>query len=319
MPDDPKDHPARFRVPPAYAGYRLDQFLQRMIPRLSRSKVQRAIGERVRLSWQAPVKPSTPVREGCDVFVDDPEVNEPEFDFHPPILFEDRDLLVIDKPAGLVVHPTHSHLRNTVITLLRRQRGEPQLTLLHRLDAETSGVLLIGRHRWAARRMQTRFERGRVSKTYLALVFGVPESESFSVELPLGTSSRDGFVFRQSPRAERTRECRTEFRVLRAQTDTALVEASLVTGRRHQIRAHLACVGHPIVGDKLYALDDREYRRYLSNGALDGRQLATLRASRCMLHARAARLEHPRDRDRWVEVQAPLPADMRTLLEENPS
>ena len=315
MPDDPKGHPARFRVPPAYAGYRLDQFLQRMIPRLSRNKIQRAIDERVRLTWQAPVKASTPVRKGCDVFVDDPDVNEPELDFHPPILFEDRDLLAIDKPAGLVVHPTHSHLRNTVITLMRRQRGEPGLTLLHRLDAETSGVLLIGRHRWAARRMQTSFERGQVAKTYLALVFGVPQRDEFTIELPLGTSSRYGFVFRQTPEGERARPCRTDFRVLERHEDTALVEARLVTGRRHQIRAHLAWSGHPLVGDKLYRLTDGEYRSYLRAGELEQSQLDTLRAARCMLHARCAELDHPRDRRRRVRIEAPLPDDMRALLE----
>jgi 23S rRNA pseudouridine1911/1915/1917 synthase len=315
VPDDPKGHPARFRVPPAYAGYRLDQFLQRMIPRLSRNKIQRAIDERVRLTWQAPVKASTPVREGCEVYVDDPDVNEPELAFHPPILFEDRDLLAIDKPAGLVVHPTHSHLRNTVITLLRRQRDEPELTLLHRLDAETSGVLLIGRHRWAARRMQTSFERGQVTKSYLALVFGHPPREEFTIDLPLGTSSRDGFVFRQTPEGERPRPCRTDLRVLQRLDGTALVEARLVTGRRHQIRAHLAWIGHPLVGDKLYRLADAEYRRYLRAGELGPDQLDTLRAARCMLHARCAELDHPRDRRQRLRIEAPLPADMRSLLE----
>jgi 23S rRNA pseudouridine1911/1915/1917 synthase len=313
--DDPKGHPARFRVPQAYAGYRLDQFLRRMIPKLSRSKVQRAIDERVRLSWAAPVKASTPVREGGDVFVDDPDVNEPELDFHPPILFEDRDLLAIDKPPGLVVHPTHSHLRNTVITLLRRQRREPALTLLHRLDAETSGVLLIGRHRWAARRMQTSFERGRIRKRYLALVFGRPREDSFTVDVPLGTHSEDEFVFRQSSRSAQAKPCRTEIAVLERREKVSLVEARLITGRRHQIRAHLAEAGYPLVGDKLYRLTDREYRRYLTAGGLDEEHLARLLAPRCLLHAVGAELDHPRDRQRRLHIEAPMPEDMRGMLE----
>jgi 23S rRNA pseudouridine1911/1915/1917 synthase len=302
-------------VPAAYAGYRLDQFLQRMIPRLSRSRIQRAIDERVRLTWDAPVKPSTPVREGCDVLVDDPQVNEPELEFHPPILFEDRDLLAIDKPPGLVVHPTHSHLRNTVITLLRRHRGEPELTLLHRLDAETSGVLLLGRHRWAARRMQTSFERGRVRKWYLALVFGAPAEDELTIDLPLGTHSEDEFVFRQSPRSAEARPCHTEVEVLERGARVSLVRARLITGRRHQIRAHLSALGHPVIGDKLYRLTDREYRRYLRAGTLDEDHMERLLAPRCLLHAERAELDHPRDRERLVRIEAPMPTDMRRVLE----
>lgn len=314
MTDDPKGSPARFRVPPAYAGYRLDQFLQRMIPKLSRARIQKAIDTRVRLSWPAPIKPATPVREGEEVYVDDPEVNEPALSFSPEILFEDDDLLAIDKPPGFVVHPTHSHLRNTVITLLRRLRGEPDLTLLHRLDAETSGVLLIGRHRWAARRMQTTFERGQVDKAYLAIAFGSPENDACTIDLPLGTHSRDQYVFRQSPEAAETRPCQTEIRVLERFERMSLVEARLVTGRRHQIRAHLAFTGHPIVGDKLYRLDDREYRRFLQLGGLDEDHRERLVADRLMLHSHRATFPHPRERSRRVTVEAPLPPDMQNLL-----
>lgn len=312
-PDTPSPA-ARFKVGPAFAGYRLDQFLQRMIPKLSRNRIQRAIEERVRLSWDAPVKASTPVREGEVVMVDDPQVNEQEIEFDPPVLFEDDDVLAIDKPPGIVVHPTHSHLRNTVITLLRRRRGEPDLTLAHRIDAETSGVLLIGKHTWAARKLQTAFQRGRVAKRYLALVHGSPPEDRFEMTAPLGPVSRDTVVFRQDPDGADVREAHTKLAVVERGPTFSLVEAELLTGRRHQIRAHLALAGYPVVGDKLYGLDDKAYRRYLRQGGLDEDLLARLGASRSMLHSHRLVVPHPRDAQRAVEIVAPMPADMAALL-----
>ncbi|MCU0253600.1 MAG: RluA family pseudouridine synthase [Acidobacteria bacterium] len=306
---------ARFRVGPAYAGYRLDQFLQRMIPKLSRNRIQKAIDERVRLSWEAPVKASTPVREDGEVWVDDPQVNEEAIEFDPTVLYDDGDLLAIDKPPGVVVHPTHSHLRNTVITLLRRQMNSPELTLAHRLDAETSGVLLLGRHTWAARRAQSAFQRGKVEKSYLAIVFGRPAEDRFTVDLPLGYHSRDSFVFRQLPGGRDARESLTEIEVLERMARVSLVRAFPKTGRRHQIRAHLAAAGHPIVGDKLYVLDDRAYRRYLKLGRLDEELLARVGAARLMLHSATLSLPHPRQAGERIEITAPLPADMAAWIE----
>jgi 23S rRNA pseudouridine1911/1915/1917 synthase len=312
---EPSRSAARFRVGPAYAGYRLDQFLQRMIPKLSRNRIQKAIDERVRLSWEAPVKASTPVREDGEVWVDDPQVNEEAIEFDPTVLYDDGDLLAIDKPPGVVVHPTHSHLRNTVITLLRRQMNSPELTLAHRLDAETSGVLLLGRHTWAARRAQSAFQRGKVEKSYLAIVFGRPAEDRFTVDLPLGYHSRDSFVFRQLPEGHDARASLTEIEVLERLARVSLVRAFPKTGRRHQIRAHLAAAGHPIVGDKLYVLDDRAYRRYLKLGRLDEELLARVGAARLMLHSATLSLPHPRQAGERIEITAPLPADMAAWIE----
>jgi len=309
-----RDSAARFKVGPAFAGYRLDQFLQRMIPKLSRTRIQHAIEERVRLSWEAPVKPSTPVRAGGIVIVDDPAVNEETIPFDPDILYEDDDLLAIDKPAGLVVHPTHSHYRNTVITLLRQRRGEPELTLAHRLDAETSGALLLGKHTWAARKVQTSFERGRVEKTYLALVFGEPADDTFAIDLPLAAVTRDQFVYRQGGH-EAGRPSETHVEVLRRLGRASLVRVTPKTGRRHQIRAHMAHAGYPIIGDKLYVLDDRAYRHYLKLGALDDELRAKLAADRLMLHSHRIALPAPREPARRLEIVAPLPAEFSAWME----
>jgi 23S rRNA pseudouridine1911/1915/1917 synthase len=311
----PASGAAQYKVGPAYAGYRLDQFLQRMIPKLSRSRIQKAIAERVRLSWDAPVKASTPVREGGFVIVDDPQIAEDEITFDPPVLYEDDDILAIDKPPGFVVHPTHNHLRNTVITLLRKRRGEPDLTLAHRLDAETSGVLLLGRGTWAARKLQSAFQRGRVEKVYLAIVHGAPVEDAFEVEAPLGPFSEDNIVFRQGPSGAGARTARTRVAVLRRGQRISLVRAELVTGRRHQIRAHLALVGHPIVGDKLYSMADPAFRRYLLDGRVDDDTLKALGASRTMLHSHRLAIPHPRAPQQSIEIVAPMPADMAAALE----
>ncbi len=307
----------QFRVHAALAGFRLDQFLMRMIPKLSRNRIQRAIATRVRLSWDAPCKPATPVREGGLVIIDNPAIVEQTISFDPPVIYEDDDLLAIDKPSGIVVHPTHAHLKNTVITLLRRQRGEDSLTLAHRIDAETSGLLLLGRHRWAARRLQTAFEKGRVDKSYLALVFGSPRQETFECQLALGPFSRDRFIFRQSPKSDTLRACETRFRVLSRGRRFSLLAAELITGRRHQIRAHLACLGHPVVGDKLYALDDQDYRRFLHGGGLDDDHRSKLVAERCLLHCHRMSLPALREPSRRLEIVCPMPADMSALIKED--
>ena len=304
-----------YRVGPAFHGARLDRFLQRMIPKLSRNRVQKAIETRVRLSWDSPVKPSTPVRMGGIVYADDPALEERETDAALPVLYEDRDVLAIDKPPGLVVHPTHGHNRNTVITLLRTRRGEAGLTLAHRIDAETSGVLLLGRHRWAARKLQTAFERGRVRKEYVALALGHPGESRFTIERPLGTHTRNGTIFRQSSLGSPVKPARSLVAVLRAVDRFSLVAVELVTGRRHQIRAHLAEEGHPVVGDKLYMLDDRDYASFLRTGELSAQARQTLGADRTLLHSRAIEIPHPRNPGGRIRIEAPIPDDMRRAID----
>jgi 23S rRNA pseudouridine1911/1915/1917 synthase len=308
---DDREHAARYVVSAALAGMRLDRYLQRMIPKLSRNRIQRAIRDRVELSWEAPVKASTPVPEGGTVIVRDPAVAEVPLEYDPSVLHEDEDLLAVDKPAGLVVHPTHSHYRNTLIKLLWEARDDDRsLTLAHRLDAETSGVILLTRNKAAARTVQMAFQRGEIEKEYLAWVHGRPEEEEGRITLPLGPFSEDDFIYRQDPRGRDPKECSTVWRVEGRLAGRTLLRLRIGTGRRHQIRAHLAALGHPVVGDKLYGLDNRAYRRFLRLGGLDEELRERLGADRQLLHSARLRLAHPRGGELLV-IEAPLPEDMR--------
>jgi 23S rRNA pseudouridine1911/1915/1917 synthase len=313
---DDREHAARYIVSPALAGRRLDHYLQRMIPKLSRNRIQRAIRERVELSWEAPVKASTPVIEGGVVVVRDPAVAEVPIDYRPAVLFEDADLLAVDKPAGLVVHPTHSHYRNTLIKLLWEARGDDRsLTLAHRLDAETSGAILLTRNKESARAVQTAFQQGEIEKEYLAVVRGVPDEAEGAIDLPLGPFSRDDFIYRQDPQGQDPKPCETRWRLERAGRERSLLRLRIGTGRRHQIRAHLAAIGHPVVGDKLYGLDDRGYRRFLRLGGLDEELRALLGAERHLLHSARLTLAHPRY-GQPLTIEAPMPGDLAEALEQ---
>lgn len=313
---DDREHAARYIVSAGLAGMRLDRYLQRMIPKLSRNRIQRAIRDRVELSWEAPVKASTPVPEGGIVIVRDPAVAEVPIDYEPSVLHEDEDLLAVDKPAGLVVHPTHSHYRNTLIKLLWEARDDDRsLTLAHRLDAETSGVILLTRNKVAARRVQTAFQRGEIEKEYLAWVHGAPAENEGRIELPLGPYSEDDFIYRQDPRGRDAKSCTTAWGLEETTPERALLRLRIGTGRRHQIRAHLAAIGHPVVGDKLYGLDNRAYRRFLRQGGLDEELRGRLGADRQLLHSARLSLAHPRDGCALV-VEAPLPQDMREARTE---
>lgn len=301
-----------FRVDPALAGFRLDQFLKRMIPRLSRRRIQQAIAQGVRLSWDAQIKPSTPVREAGVVFVPlraREARSLPALDISLRVLFESEELLAVDKPSGMVVHPTNDHDQDTVISLLRRVRSEPALTLAHRLDGETSGVLLLCRTRSSARRTQTAFERGKVGKAYLAVVHGRVDRSEWSIDQPLGSLSRDGVVFRQSPDAKHARSAQTQVTTLATSEGASVLRAIPVTGRRHQIRAHLALAGFPVVGDKLYTLEDRPLRTYLRQRKLPQSMQERLGADRTMLHNQL--LEIPPG----IRIVAPLPPDLRQVLQ----
>jgi len=291
-------------------GKRLDQFLHEKIPGLSRARIQRAIAERVTLSWGVRARSATPVRPGGSVEVGHTPIVEDVRDVPLPILGRGVGWLAVDKPSGIVVHPVNAIRENSLIRMLRRQEGSPTLRLAHRLDRETTGVLLVAENAKTASALSKAFEQGRVHKEYLAIVSGTVAGEDGTIDLPIGADDGRRVFVRRAVKVGGERAV-TRWRVERRLTDATLLRLFPETGRRHQLRVHLAAMGHPILGDILYGRPDADYLD-LVKGTRDARGDEGA-AARQLLHC--ARLVFPDPAGAGeVDVIASTPADFATRL-----
>ena len=293
-----------FTVGRREGGKRLDRFLHERIPGLSRTKLQRAIRERVTLSWDATARPATPVRAGGEVRIGYTPLPETLLEIELPILARGVGWLAVDKPPGIPVHPVNKIRENSLIRMLRRQEGCEELRLAHRLDRETSGVLLVAEDAATASRLSRAFMRGQVHKEYLALVKGEIEEERGRIDLPVGDAADSAIYTKRE--AGHGQSALTAWEVERRFADRTLLRLFPQSGRRHQIRVHLAAIGHPILGDILYGRDERDYLD-LVRGAGDVRRREE-GPVRQLLHC--ARIVFPDPFGEGdVEVVAPLPED----------
>lgn len=262
------------------------------------------------------LRPSTRLQSGDRVVVGFPVLDESPAELDQvqvPILYEDEDLLAVDKGAGLLVQPNNRSRRASLIVQLReRHPAGGALTLTHRLDRETSGVVLVAKNPEAARSLHRAFAERRMEKHYLAVVQGEMEATSGILDFPLGRDRVGPFRFKQTVDPEEGRRALTRFRVVRRIPGHSLVDLRPLTGRQHQIRVHLACVGHPVVGDKLYGPDERLHLDLLQ-GRAGERRRRRLGASRHLLHAAVLSFEHPLAHVP-LSIRAPLPSDMREFL-----
>ncbi len=289
-------------VPPTEAGNRLDRFLAGELPHLSRSRVQALIREgHVRLNDRA-VKPSESVRPADVVSWEEPPAMETALvaeDIALAVLYEDDDLIVLDKAAGMVTHPAPGNDAGTLVHALLAHcptlsgiGGERRPGIVHRLDKDTTGCLVVAKNDVAHRALAAQFAARTTRKIYLALVRGVPREASGTIEAPIGRHpvQRKKMAVVPPPRG---RTARTDYRVRHAIPNVtghaaALVECHLHTGRTHQIRVHLKHLGYPILGDTFYG--------------------GPASAPRPMLHAWTLGFAHPRT-GQPMEFRAPLPAD----------
>jgi 23S rRNA pseudouridine1911/1915/1917 synthase len=301
------------RVPPEAAGMRLDVFVKTQLKRTSRTRAQaivrrsafdpegrrlcandRVFAEQKVLLWREPW-------DEADVSVD------------LPVLYEDEHLFAIAKPPGVAVHPTARYHRSTVVKLLSRLRPGETFTLAHRLDRETSGVLLLAKSRQADRGIKKQLEqRVTVEKRYVALTWGAPREDELRVDLPLEVDAASPLRVRMRVAREGGLTAATRFHVIERVEwrgrSYGFIECDLETGRQHQIRVHLAAIGCPVVGDKLYGPDPALFARGADDKLTDADR-AQLELDRHALHAARLAFDHPILGGRVV-IEAPLAPDL---------
>jgi 23S rRNA pseudouridine1911/1915/1917 synthase len=301
-------------VPEDSDGVRLDRFLASVVADRSRSQLQRLISEQsVRVDGRV-AKSNHLVKPGQIVVLEVPEPVEagPQAEALPlPILYQDRDVIVVDKPAGMVVHPAAGHASGTLVNALLHHvedlsgiGGEKRPGIVHRLDRGTSGLMVIAKNDAAHEELARQFHDREIEKEYVALVWGVVQAGR-RIDAPIGRDP--GNRKKMSARARRSREAVT--RIVRTEhlnPAVTLAQIAILTGRTHQIRVHLSAIGHPVVGDPLYG---GVHRR------VPGDVRAVTHLQRPFLHAAKLAFKHPAD-GRRMEFTSELPDDLQQVLDD---
>jgi 23S rRNA pseudouridine1911/1915/1917 synthase len=303
----------KITVSPEQDGLRLDAFLAAAIPGRSRSQIQKWLKDGHIVGAGKDLRASTLVRAGQTFDVEVPvpvEARAVAEEIPLPILYEDADVVVIDKPAGMVVHPGAGHEGGTVVNALLHHvedlsgiGGELRPGIVHRLDRGTSGVMIAAKNDTAHQELARQFHDREVEKDYIALVWGLVQ-QGRRIDLPIGRDPGDRQ--KMSTRARRARTAVT--RVVKAEhlRGVSLLQVAIATGRTHQIRVHLSAIGHPIVGDPTYG----GVHRRVANDVR-----AVQRLGRPFLHAERLAFTHPTE-DRRMEFSSPLPADLQSVLDD---
>ncbi len=285
------------------SGERVDTFIARRQPELSRNRIQRLVDDGLVTIDGKQVKPSVKVKHGAVVTVTVPPPAEMELEPEEiplNIIYQDENVIVVDKPAGLTVHPAPGHPRGTLVNALlaicpdlQGIGGTLRPGIVHRLDKDTSGLIVVAKNDRASRALQTQLKEREVKKTYVALVRGVPEPAEGMIDAPIGRNPKNR---KKMAVVANGRDSQTKYRVVEvlAKGEYALIEAQPITGRTHQIRVHMAAIKHPIVGDSTYGkrsdLVDRQF-----------------------LHASKLDFAMPVSQRR-IEFESPLPDDLRQAL-----
>lgn len=290
-------------------GRRLDQFLTKQLPDLSRARIQRLIADgHVRIG-RGRIRPGLPLKAGLEVevTVPSPAPAAPQPEALPlTVLYEDDDLVVIDKPAGMVVHPAAGHARGTLVNALLHHvkglsgiGGETRPGIVHRLDRGTSGVMVVAKHDRAHRELARQFHDREVGKEYVALVWGAMRTGQV-LDAAIGRDPRHRQ--RMSSRARRAKPAISRIVSVEPHGGVSLVRVTIGTGRTHQIRVHLSEAGHPVVGDAVYGPSRRKMPPALAD--LD----------RPFLHAARLTFAHPTS-GRLMTFDAALPTDLQSRLD----
>ena len=302
------------RLEPAHAGWRLDRALAAAVPTLSRERLKALIRSgAVEAEGRSIRDPAMKVRgqEALRVAVPEPRPahNEPQ-DIPLTIVFEDEHLLVVDKPAGLVVHPAAGNFDGTLVNALLHHcagklsgiGGVARPGIVHRIDKDTSGLLVVAKTDVAHEGLARQFAAHSIDRRYLAVVSGVPKASEGLVDAPLARSAanRKKIAIVEGSRGKRAV---THWKRLKLLKDSALVECRLETGRTHQVRVHMASLGHPLLGDPVYGRSGKTHSKLLKE----------LNFHRQALHAAELGFTHPVTKGR-LSFTSPMPSDMQELL-----
>jgi 23S rRNA pseudouridine1911/1915/1917 synthase len=300
------------------AGARLDSFLTSQLKDLSRTRIQHSINDGDVLVNERVVKPSYRLRDGDQIEIDLPE--PPPIDIIPEpipldIVYEDEDLIVVNKSAGMVVHPGAGIDSGTLVhalvyhfNSLSEAAGRTRPGIVHRLDKETSGLLVVAKNNTAHERLAESFHNRQVFKLYNALVYGQVSDDRGEIDARIGRSSHNRT--RMSVlRGGAGRDALTIFEVIKLYQEFTLLDVQIKTGRTHQIRVHLAHIGHPVVCDTTYGSGRENSIRNAAN------KRAVRSLSRQFLHSAELAFEHPRTGNR-LEFTVPLPPELSSILSE---
>jgi 23S rRNA pseudouridine1911/1915/1917 synthase len=304
----------RFEVPSEYAGLRLDRFVQVRMPRLSRTRAQKIVrSSAYRVDGQRR-RPSDIVQNGEIVYLVRERFIEPETPLYFGVLYEDESLLMVDKPAGLPMHPTATYHKHTLSYLLRETYDADGCgfapRIAHRLDRETSGIVACAKTLDAERKLKRGFEQHRVEKSYLAIVRGDLPDDTGEITLPMAPV-REGLHVLMEVREDGL-SATTRYEVQGRRGGHTLVALYPRSGRQHQLRVHLSAIGYPIVGDKLYGPErEAPFLEYIETGMTDS-LVARLGHDRQALHAHTLSFLHPATGETFLTC-SPLPEDLTTL------
>lgn len=285
---------------------RLDVYITDEMPELSRTTVKRLIDEEKILVNEKKQKSSYKPESGDIITIDMPEAHEIDLkaqDIPVPVIYEDNDIIVVNKPKGMVVHPANGNpdgtLVNAILAMCKDSLsgigGEIRPGIVHRLDKDTSGLLIVAKNDEAHMKMSKQIQDRKVTKKYIALVRGVISEDEATINLPIARSTKD----RKKMAVDKNgKDAVTHFKVLKRYDNYTLLELKIDTGRTHQIRVHMSYIGHPVVGDSVYSNGKNEF------GA-EGQ----------MLHARYLEFKHPITEEK-LKLEAPIPEYFEEVLEQ---
>jgi len=309
---------------PRQKKIRIDHFLKTRYPFLSRRTLQKIIHSgslqvrRTQTYFQlSRLKPSLILQPGDEVLISRKKKKEPEVNFQYQILYEDPFLLVINKSAPLPVHPAGSYFFHTLLTHLKLHHTDPQLEkyfLTHRIDKETSGILVLAKSKKVCANLTQQFAHRKIQKKYLAIVKGqCPTSFEVHHALRRSKTSQIRIKMEITPEVEKGQKASTQFQRIETFQNYSLLECIPLTGRQHQIRVHLKSFGYPIVGDKLYSLNESQVTRLYNDSSPPPEMQTELIFPRHALHAFQLQFQHP-VLNKTMNLCAPLPEDFCQFL-----